>query len=100
MKEEPEPLGEPGRPTSFTRCRREKDSSFSEPDFQRKFRRKCRIQVDWLFSSCRHCHDPQPRTPPTKSSIAVLSPRLVFQQLVAVIRGEPFSHWAVMAYAR
>ena len=71
-----EPGREPGRPTSFSRCRREKDSSFSEPDFQRKFRRKCRIQVDWLFSSCRHRHDPQPRTPATKSSIAVLSPRL------------------------
>ncbi len=29
-----------------------------------------------LFSSCRHRHDPQPRTPATKSSISVLSPRL------------------------
>ena len=27
--------GRAGRPTSFSRCRREKDSSFSEPDFQR-----------------------------------------------------------------
>ena len=71
-----EPGREPGRPTSFSRCRREKDSSFSELDFQRMFRHKCRIQVDWLFSSCRHRHDPQPRTPATKSSIAVLSPRL------------------------
>src|SRR5580704_10303251 len=65
-----------GRFTSFSGCRREKDSSYSEPDFQRKFRRKCRIQVDWLFSSCRHGHDPQPRTPATKSSIAVLLSRL------------------------
>src|SRR5260370_9251850 len=69
-----------GRFTSFSGCRREKDSSYSEPDFQRKFRRKCRIQVDWLFSSCRHRHDPQPRTPATKSSIAVLSPRLFFRK--------------------
>jgi hypothetical protein len=38
--------------------------------------------------------------PVRKSSIAVLSSRLEFQQLLAVIRGEPFSHWAVMAYAR
>ena len=38
-----EPGREPGRPTSFSTCRREKDSSFSEPDSQRKFSRKCRI---------------------------------------------------------
>ena len=57
-----EPGRGPGRPTSFSRCRRKKDSRFSEPDFQRKFRRKWRIQVGWLFSSCRHRHDPQPRT--------------------------------------
>jgi hypothetical protein len=27
------------------------------------YHHECRIQVDWLFSSCRHLHDPQPRTP-------------------------------------
>ncbi len=85
---------EPGRPTSFTRWRREKDSSFSEPDFQRKFRRKCRIQVDWLFSSCRHRHDPQPRTPATKSSIAVLLSRLDETKRPSILIEGPF-HWRV-----
>jgi hypothetical protein len=70
-----EPGREPGRPTSSSRCRLENDSSFSESDFQRTFRRKCRIQVDRLLSSCRLRHDPQPRTPTTRTSIAVLSPR-------------------------
>jgi hypothetical protein len=60
------------RPVVFS-----EESRFSERDFHRKFRRKCRIQVDRLFSSCHHRHDPPPRTPTTKSSIAVLSPRLI-----------------------
>src|SRR5262249_18735782 len=67
-----EPGREPGRPTSFTRCRREsptsslgvgktpsaKDRSFSEPDFQRKFRRKCRIQVEQLAPGGECFNDP------------------------------------------
>ena len=65
-----------GRPTSFSRCRREKDSSFSEPDFRRNFRRKCPIQVDRCVQVAATAMTPPPRTRTTKSSIAVLLSRL------------------------
>src|SRR5262249_61982275 len=72
-----EPAREAGRelgsPTSLTRCRRESSTLVLGVG---KRPSKRRIQLDWLFSSCRYCHDLQSRTPTAKNSIGVLSCRL------------------------